>query len=107
MNESQQITALTGISAGQVQEFVRQYIALSVAGNTIGLWVSCIIFCLALFGFIKTFTSRNRYGRNNDLRTTCFLVGIIALIVFQIYGWDRYKMAHYPLPYVLQDLRSK
>lgn len=104
MNESQQIMALTGISAGQVQEFVRQYIALSVAGNTIALWISGIIFCLTAAGLVKTLTS---YRYKSSSSTAFFWAGVLALAVFLSSGWDRYKMTHYPLPYVLQDLRSK
>jgi hypothetical protein len=36
----------------------------------------------------------------------CCAAGLIAVIVFASAGWDRYKMTHYPILYVIQDLRS-
>lgn len=106
MNESQQVASLAGIPMDQVKEFARQYIELAMVGNTITLWISGIVFVLCAIGFSSVFKTRNYLGKKDGLYTLYFWIGVIALIVLASSGWDRYKMTHYPIPYIIQDLRD-
>lgn len=106
MNESQLVATLAGIPMDQVKEFIRQYIELAMISNTIALWVSGSIFVVCAIGFARLFIPRNRYGRNDNLYTMFFWAGLIALFALGTSAWDRYKMTHYPTPWVLQDLRQ-
>lgn len=106
MNESQQVASLAGIPMDQVKEFARQYIELAMVGNTITLWISGIVFVLCVLGFSSVFTARNNFGRRDGFYTFCFWVGVISLIVLASSSWDRYKMTHFPIPYIIQDLRD-
>ena len=103
MNESQQLASLAGIPMDQIKEFVRQYIELAMSTNAITLWVSGIIFPLSALGFIKAVSGRRI---DESLGKFCRAVCIIAAIILVSAGWNRYKMTHYPILYVIQDLRS-
>ncbi|EBX1873645.1 hypothetical protein DRD23_09135 [Salmonella enterica subsp. enterica serovar Enteritidis] len=103
MNESQQLASLAGIPMDQIKEFVRQYIELAMSTNSIVMWVSGIIFPLCVLGLIKAFSGRRV---DESLGKMCCAAGLIAAIVFASAAWDRYKMTHYPVLYVIQDLRS-
>lgn len=105
MNESQQVATLAGIPMDQVKEFVRQYIELAMVSNTITLWISGIIFVLTVWGFLSACFTRSRYSAEGRAKF-CFCVGLMAFIVLASSAWDRYKMSHYPIPYIIQDLRS-
>lgn len=102
MNESQQLASLAGIPMDQIKEFVRQYIELAMSTNSIVMWVSGIVFPLCVLGLIKAFSGRP----DESLGKMCCAAGLIAAIVFVSAAWDRYKMTHYPVLYVIQDLRS-
>jgi hypothetical protein len=103
MNESQQVASLAGIPMDQVKEFARQYIELAMMTNTITMWISGIVFLLCVLGLINAFGSKYV---NESLGKFCFSAGLIAGIIFASASWDRYKMTHYPIPYIIQDLRS-
>lgn len=105
MNDSQQLASLAGVPMDQVKEFIRQYIELAMVSNTITLWVSGIIFALCLWGFFSAFFVRGHHSAEGRAKF-CFWVGFIAFIILVNATWDRYKMNHYPIPYIIQDLRS-
>lgn len=105
MNESQQVASLAGIPMDQVKEFIRQYIELAMVSNTITLWISGVIFVLCLWGFIAQAPTRYRSGQESFAKF-CVYVGLISFIFLANASWDRYKMKNYPIPYIIQDLRS-
>ena len=103
MNESQQLASLAGIPMDQIKEFVRQYIELAMSTNAIVLWIAGIIVPLSALGLIKAVSGRRI---DESLGKFCGAVCLIATIVLASATWDRYKMTHYPILYVIQDLRS-
>lgn len=105
MNDSQQVASLAGIPMDQVKEFIRQYIELAMVSNTITLWVSGVILALCIWGFIAQVPTRYRPGQRSFSKF-CVWAGILSAIVLASATWDRYKMNHYPIPYIIQDLRS-
>lgn len=105
MNETQQLATLAGIPADQIQEFIRQYLELAMMTNKVALWVSGVILALCVWGFIAQVPTRYRPGQDSFAKF-CFGVGLICIIVFTSSAWNRYKMTHYPIPYILQDLRG-
>jgi len=105
MNDSQQLASLAGIPMDQIREFVRQYIELAMSTNTIVLWVCGIVLPLSIFGFISAFFTRGQYAAESRAKF-CFAAAVISIIILASASWDRYKMTHYPVLYVIQDLRS-
>lgn len=103
MNDSQQLASLAGIPMDQIREFVRQYIELAMSTNTVVLWVCGIVLPLSILGLIKAFAGRRV---DESLGKFCFAAGVISAIILASASWDRYKMTHYPVLYVIQDLRS-
>lgn len=105
MTNETQIANLAGIPLDKVQEFVNQYISMELATNTMILSVVAIVGILSIIAFLNSCSSP-RYRRMERVSSLYLWAIIVCVILLATGSWDRYKMTHYPIPYLLQDLRN-